>query len=229
MTDNYWKKMFGPQSEEFIKGAIAAVETYGIYRDGERQIGSPEKPISKAIEDIREGCKPLESNLVNHARIELERIKAFDEEGDFYGGMTGNAVLELVKVFARQGHSGMSAPLVRQLFDKVADFKPLSPITGDDDEWNVIGDLRFQNKRLSAVFKEEGRCHYIDAIVWKEESGSCFTGRVEELSSSQDITFPFIPKTFYIDVVDVDGEYKIKDRSQLDEVWEYYQKEKSDE
>jgi len=66
-------------------------------------------------------------NLVSHARHELESQGLFDQGRDFYGGMTGNAVLELVELFALQGHSGMSAGLVRALFGKVAGFQPLGP------------------------------------------------------------------------------------------------------
>ena len=46
--------------------------------------------------------KAEESNLVKHARRELELIGAFDEEKDFYAGMTGNAVIELIEVFSKQ-------------------------------------------------------------------------------------------------------------------------------
>ena len=224
---NYWEETYGQKSIDFIEGAIAAVETYAVYRDGVREIGSPEKPIDQVIDSIREGCRQ-DNNLMRHAREELERIGAFAEKGDFYGGMTGNAVMDLISVFCAQGHSGMSANLVRQLFDKAASFKPLSPITGDDDEWNEIDDGRFQNKRLSALFKngKDGIPHYIDAVVWKEENGSCFGGRVDGISSAQNVNLPFTPKTFYIDVVrDENDESHIKDRSQLDAVWEYYRKD----
>ena len=53
---NYWEEMYGKRSNDFIEGAIAAVETYAVYRDGVREIGAPEKPIDKVIQDIKEGC-----------------------------------------------------------------------------------------------------------------------------------------------------------------------------
>ena len=37
--------------------------------------------------------------LVEHAKLELEIAGLLDEEGDFYGGMTGKAVLELMEIF----------------------------------------------------------------------------------------------------------------------------------
>jgi hypothetical protein len=50
------------------------------------------------------------------------------------------------------------------------------------------------------------------------------------IRSSQEIKgFPFVPKTFYIDVIEEEVEKDdwvmyCKDKSQLDEVWEYYKK-----
>lgn len=182
------------------------------------------------------------STLINHAKVELESAGLFDEDSD-YGGLLGKAVLELVEVFSNQGHSGMSASIVRNIFNKVADFKPLGPLTGEDKEWadSCDGEM-FQNKRCSAVFKDgkEGTPYYLDAIVWRGgDYDDSFTGSVEEFQSRQFLKFPFVPKTFYIDVVktefnpEVDKDhyeaddgskyvYRIKDRKQLEKVWEHY-------
>jgi len=113
-----------------------------------------------------------ESNLVKHAKHELALIGAFDEEKDFYGGLTGKAVLELIQVFADQDHSGMSANIVRQMFNKLAAYKLLSPLTFKDDEWIEPGEewgasSSYQNKRNSAVFKEgkDARPYFIHAYT----------------------------------------------------------------
>jgi hypothetical protein len=160
------------------------------------------------------------SNLVSHARFELEKAGFFDKEKDFYGGMTGKAVIELIELFAKQGHSGMSAPIVISLFSELANFKPLGAITGDDDEWNEVGREMFQNKRLSSVLKEgkNGRAYYLDAIIWKDETGS-FSGTVAGIKSSQFISFPFIPKTFY---VKVDSNRNIVDSEELKKALAHY-------
>ena len=140
-----------------------------------------------------------ESNLEKHAREELKRIGAFSEEGDFYGGMTGEAVMELVKVFAEQGHSGMSASLVRSLFNRAADYQPLSPLQGTDDEWNECGSGVFQNKRCSHVFKDkDGNAYDIYGKVFREPSGTCYTSR----ESRVPVTFPYTPKSEIVDVAE---------------------------
>lgn len=189
--------------------------------------------------------------LTEHAKLELELSGLFNEEGDFYGGATGKAVMELIEVFSKQGHSGMSAPIVADLFKRLANYEPLQPITGKNEEWSDVMDLGdgvpwYQNKRCSALFKdgEDGKPYYIDAIVKRDQKGICWSGMAwlsEEDYKSGDRSkmvgkrgyvksFPFIPKTFYIDVRDVevvkdDWESFVVDPAQLDEVWGYYDKE----
>ena len=110
----------------------------------------------------------------------------------------------------------------------------------------------YQNNRLSAIFKEgkNGEPYYLDAIVFQgKEDWDTFTGSVyidedkfELIRSRQFIKLPFKPKTFYIDVIRVDitkeeaekrnlhyieGNNEcyysvLKDKKQLDEVFEYY-------
>jgi len=140
-----------------------------------------------------------ESGLVAHARVELEAIGAFDKDKDFYGGMTGNAVLELVCVFAAQGHSGMSASLVRSLFAKVAAYEPLCPITGADSEWFEVSDGVWQNRRCSHVFKgADGVAYDIQGRVFRnKKNGHSYTN----IDSRVPVTFPYTPKS---EVVDVD-------------------------
>jgi len=136
------------------------------------------------------------SNLVDYARSELEAIEAFTAEGDFYGGMTGNAVMELIEVFAAQGHSGMSASLVRELFNKLAAYEPLRPLTGDESEWSEVSEGLFQNKRCSHVFKENGEAYDIDGRIFVTPDGSCYTSK----DSRVPVTFPYTPKSEYIDI-----------------------------
>ena len=187
-------------------------------------------------------------SLIDHAKTELEIAGLFDKEGDFYEGMTGKAVMELIEVFSKQGHSGMSAPIVADIFKKLANYEPLGPITGKDEEWSDVrdygkGEPWYQNKRYSAIFKDgkDGRAYSIDAIVKRDQNGTCWSGFAwlsEEDYKTGDRSkmvgrrgyiksFPFTPKTFYIDVKDVevakdDWESFVVDPSQLDEIKEYY-------
>jgi hypothetical protein len=104
------------------------------------------------------------SNLTEYAENELKLAGLFDKDSD-YDGALGKAVLELVKVFSKQGHSGASASMVLQLFNRVAKFKPLTPIGKSKDEWMEVGTNMWQNKRFYSVFsKDKGKTWYdIDA------------------------------------------------------------------
>jgi len=104
-----------------------------------------------------------ESKLVAHAERELQRAGMFDKDAD-YGGMLGKAVVELTETFSKQGHSGMSAHMVIELFNKIARWDVLTPITSDVDEWEDVthyGDPdvpMWQNKRNPAYFSnDEGK------------------------------------------------------------------------
>ena len=59
-------------------------------------------------------CKE-ESGLINHAERELKLAGIHEKDAD-YGGALYNAVMELVRVFSNQGHSGGSAGRVISLF-----------------------------------------------------------------------------------------------------------------
>lgn len=99
------------------------------------------------------------SNLVKHAKEELKLAGLFDKDSD-YDGMLGEAVLELVKVFAKQGHSGFSANWTLDVFDKVARYKPLTAIGTTKDEWMNVSDMSteptWQNRRRSSTFSRDG-------------------------------------------------------------------------
>lgn len=89
----------------------------------------------------------LNEDLTDHAQKELELAGLFDKDSD-YDGMLGEAVLELIELFAKQGHSGMSAALTRELFDKLANFKTLTEITDDPDDWMDVTDYGDKNKPM---------------------------------------------------------------------------------
>lgn len=97
------------------------------------------------------------SNLIDHAKRELA-LSGVDE--DIYGDMTSKAVIELLGVFSKQNHSGMSGSLVLALFTQLAQFKNLTPLTDDPEEWHDHSSIgyepTFQNKRNSEAFSNDG-------------------------------------------------------------------------
>lgn len=134
-------------------------------------------------------------SLESFAQHELERAGLFDKDSD-YGGMLGDAVMRMVRLFADEGHSGFSAGMAVQIFGRLARYEPLSPLTGSDDEWTEVGDGIFQNRRSPRVFKEASGAYDMEGRVFREPSGVCFTSR----DSRVPVTFPYTPSTEYVDV-----------------------------
>lgn len=135
------------------------------------------------------------SSLAEHARRELTSAGWFKKDV-LYDGMVGTAVMELIDLFAKQGHSGMSAQIVLSLFNTVGSFKPIGPLTGADDEWIEVGDGLYQNIRCSRVFKENGVAYDSEGKVFKELSGAHYTNK----ESRVPVTFPYYPKTEIVKV-----------------------------
>ena len=136
------------------------------------------------------------SNLMEHAKIELEAAGWFQQLGGMYGGAVGVAVMELIKVFADQDHSGMSAGIVRSLFNALANYEPLGPLTGVDSEWVEVAEENdeplYQNIRCHRVFKRGDEAYDIDGRVFEVRgSGVRYTSR----DSHVPVTFPYVPKT----------------------------------
>ena len=104
--------------------------------------------------------RPTDANIGAHAWEELNRLNLFTADGDFYGGMLGRAVMDLVNVFAGQGHSGMSAALAADAFHNLDIYEHLGPLTDDPDEWLEVADGLWQSRRKSSAFSRDGGLTY---------------------------------------------------------------------
>lgn len=117
-----------------------------------------------------------------------------------YGTMIRDAVLDLIRLFSEQGHSGMSASIVTALTEKLMRSEPLTPLAGTPDEWTVLDysdDMYAQNKRCSHVFQRaDGSAYDSRGRVFREADGWTSTRR----GSRVEITFPYTPSVEYVDV-----------------------------
>lgn len=154
-------------------------------------------------------------------------------------------ILELCEKFGLSGQSGGSAPVVAIVLGNTIKSlclqEPICAITGIEEEWNDVTEMNegvvlYQNNRCGAVFKNAiGQAYYLDAIAWKVSTGQMWNGSAylkdgTKVLSRQFIEFPFTPKTFYVDVINVvtenngDGDFHIKDEKQLQAVYKLYKK-----
>jgi hypothetical protein len=139
------------------------------------------------------------SDLVEYAKSELER---FPKDKDGMQNLMSRNILDLIKVFASQGHTGFSAHYLIPRLKRLMDFKPLSALTGKDDEWNEVcrtdNPRTYQNKRCCSVFKDvyaDGtvRVHDLEAVAISDNGGvTWFTSAI--CNQFEDpITFPYFP------------------------------------
>lgn len=133
-------------------------------------------------------------NLTKYAEAELARIP-HDEDG--LQSLMDKNILEIVKIFGEQGHSGFSASYALSVLERLLRFKPILPLTGEDDEWNEAGSGSLQNKRCFSVFKKsDGTCYDIDAIIVSDNGGITWfsSGRFRK-----EVTVPLHPEKVYIE------------------------------
>lgn len=121
--------------------------------------------------------RPTGSNIAGHAWDELDRAGLFTGDGDFYGGMTGRAVMDLVNVFVEQGHSGASASIVIDILRRVLAFEPLSPLTDDPAEWIEVANGLWQSRRQSQAFSKDGGKTYQLTDDWGTMHATDVSGR----------------------------------------------------
>ena len=152
------------------------------------------------------------NNYEKHAWIEFRAAGWIDENNKFNDEMQElicKHVLKLLEVFDEEGHSGSSAPYAINLFEKLAKFEPVAPLTGEDWEWTNVSEyggrnngILYQNKRCGHVFKDDDGAYDMDGVIFWEwftdkETGekfkSYFTGR----ESRVPVTFPYTPKREY--------------------------------
>ena len=132
------------------------------------------------------------NNYVLHAKREF---KALGWPGkDKMQKAICKQVIDLLNLFAKEGHSGSSAPYTINLFKQLSNFEPIGPITGKDDEWTEVSKGLFQNKRCGHVFKQDGEAYDIDGKVFLDANGCGYTN----YNSRVPVTFPYTPKTIYI-------------------------------
>lgn len=124
-------------------------------------------------------CKKIltakQSNLVDYADTEIKRLNLGPD--DRYAAWIADGVKDLISVLATQGHSGMSVGATLETFSRLAQFKPLTALTGEDEEWFVPTMGMIQNKRAFSVFKHE--------------DGQCFD---TNKADNTPIVFPYLPE-----------------------------------
>lgn len=134
-------------------------------------------------------------NSIEIAQKELEAAGFFDADSDYEGAL-GDAVMTLIKTFNEQQHSGFSAMIVINLFDRLAKHKPLTPLTGEDWEWKKMtlgtdedGDNQaYINIRCPFIIKDsDGMAYNTEGKIFSDDGVVWYTNK----NSRIPITFPY--------------------------------------
>jgi hypothetical protein len=91
---------------------------------------------------------------------EKEIELAHEIEDDFYSSGCYQSALKAFESLLEDGHSGMSIAITKQILNRLIDGKPLTALSGKDDEWDYFkysmdedGVIVSQNKRYTSLFK----------------------------------------------------------------------------
>jgi hypothetical protein len=115
-------------------------------------------------------------SIITAAQYEMERIGFPPDEV--------TAMTTILEVFFDTWDSGGAVHAMAPVLQKLIAGKPLSPLTGEPDEWVEVGPNMMQNKRLGSVFKNTGEGGFAYDIDGPE-------GRVP-------IRFPYSPKSIAV-------------------------------
>jgi hypothetical protein len=138
-------------------------------------------------------------SLMQFCNDELDLIGLTADNEHEMNRMMRKHILHMVSEFNKEGHSGMSASYALNILKKLLAYEPLTPLTGNDDEWvnvsNYMGREVYQNKRYSKVFKEGDEVYNIEGTVFWEwqrhDDGSQYRSYYTNGLSRTPVTFPY--------------------------------------
>lgn len=85
-------------------------------------------------------------SIIEQAKIELKAAN--------WSPRGTEVMIQLLDVFLDEFDSGGAVAVAAPVLMRLIAGKPLTPLTGEDEEWVDHGNGVFQNKRASSVFKD---------------------------------------------------------------------------
>lgn len=134
-------------------------------------------------------------SLVDFSKRELDRllVNCGDEEALNMQKMMNDDILKVIQTFCEAGHTGFTANYALSIIDRLLRFKPISALTGEDDEWEDVSEYQegrtlYQNKRCPSVFKDDKHAYFVEAKIFSDDNGETWYTCKD---STIDIEFPF--------------------------------------
>lgn len=135
-------------------------------------------------------------NLIKFSEDELNRLLLSCKSSDELNTQTAinKSILDIVKVFSDQHFTGTTASYCLEILNRLLNYKPLTPLTGADSEWEDVSqygynDTCYQNKRYPAVFKDkDGKAYDVESKIFSDDNGhTWYTSK----DSREYIDFPY--------------------------------------
>lgn len=133
------------------------------------------------------------SKMLEHALYEL-KLAGYDifnigediNSDSDYINHCAKCAFDMLMVFSESGHSGMSAGITLNLFNKLVKWENLTKLTNNPDEWEdqhgfygCEKGIKFQSKRKSTCFSDDGLKTYYDLddmeVSGIDENGISYT------------------------------------------------------
>ena len=117
------------------------------------------------------------AGLVEFAENELNLLlkSCKDSESLKTQKAVNDDILDIIKLFSSQGHSGFSANYSMNILKRLLDYKPLSAIEDREEDWIELyysPDIAYQNKRCPSIFKDaDGKVYNTEAKVFSDDNG----------------------------------------------------------
>lgn len=128
-----------------------------------------------------------------------KRLNKINKNNDYEQNLITKNILSILNLVKEYNFTKEDCNRIYRLLN----WKPIVPLTGAEEEWNMVEEGLEQNKLCSAVFrynKDNSTAHYIDGKVFSNDGGiSWYTNKESYIN----ITFPFVvpdkPEKVYLD------------------------------
>ena len=149
--------------------------------------------------------------LLDHAKRELGILGMTEDSLEASNVAMRKHILHMVNEFSKERHSNFSAHYAVKCLQRLLEFEPLTPLTGEDSEWYHVTSEKennveipvYQNIRCSRVFKQanrfEGQAYDVEGRKFVDSNGHIWL----TVDSIIPITFPYTPSTEYVRKEDV--------------------------
>lgn len=107
--------------------------------------------VADQVISIFNPLRQEESNLVKHARSELALIGQSESDPEFT-----ESIIKAVEGFSFYDHSGGSAGTAIEMLNTLLQFRNLSPLTNNSNEWIQHRKDCWQNRRNGEAFSTDG-------------------------------------------------------------------------